>query len=54
MFLPTLCFLGLLMCGGKEITAYVPDMGVKETLRDHEDSPIWKLRYLIIIIFYTF
>lgn len=35
---------GLLMCGGDKISAYVPDMGIKEVLREHEDSPIWKLR----------
>lgn len=35
------------MCGGAKISAYVPDMGVKEILRDNNDSPIWKLRLVL-------
>lgn len=46
------------MCGGKEITAYVPDVGVKETVRNQDESPVWKLRYLfhfqIIYILYAY
>ncbi|KAK7601790.1 hypothetical protein V9T40_009231 [Parthenolecanium corni] len=38
-------FYSLVMCGGKEITAYVPDVGVKETVRNQDESPVWKLRY---------
>lgn len=45
-FLTCSSVVGLLMCGGDEISAYVPDMGIKEILREHEDNPIWKLRYV--------
>ena len=38
--------IGLVMCGGNEITAYVPDIGLKETVCNPDDSPVWKLRYV--------
>ncbi|XP_015512493.1 uncharacterized protein [Neodiprion pinetum] len=36
---------GLIMSGGDLISAYVPDTGIQEHLKEHKDFPIWKLRY---------
>jgi hypothetical protein len=32
------------MLGGKHSSAYVPEAGVQEELKENGDSPIWKLR----------
>ncbi|XP_046744042.1 uncharacterized protein LOC124410006 isoform X2 [Diprion similis] len=36
---------GLVMSGGDLISAYVPDTGIQEHLKEHKDFPVWKLRY---------
>jgi hypothetical protein len=36
--------LGLIMSGGEMISAYVPDCGIQELLKDHKEMPVWKLR----------
>lgn len=33
------------MSGGDLISAYVPDTGIQEHLKEHKDFPVWKLRY---------
>lgn len=38
-------FCSVVMIGGDVISAYVPEVGIQETLREHKDAPIWKLRY---------
>ncbi|XP_064632737.1 uncharacterized protein LOC135491033 [Lineus longissimus] len=38
-------FTSLVMLGGKHSSAYVPEAGVQEELKENGDSPIWKLRY---------
>ncbi|XP_015602283.1 uncharacterized protein LOC107271143 isoform X2 [Cephus cinctus] len=38
-------FCSLIMSGGDLVSSYVPDSGVQEFLKEHKDSPIWKLRY---------
>jgi hypothetical protein len=35
------------MSGGDIVSAYVPDYGVKERLKEHAEMPVWKLRYKI-------
>ena len=35
---------GLLMFGGDQVSAYVPDVGIQEALKENRESPIWKLR----------
>ncbi|KAK2148684.1 hypothetical protein LSH36_487g02042 [Paralvinella palmiformis] len=37
-------FCSLLMMGGSNICAYVPNEGIKETHRQNKTAPIWKLR----------
>lgn len=32
------------MSGGDLISAYVPDSGIQENLKEHKDQQIWKLR----------
>lgn len=32
------------MLGGDVVSAYVPDVGIQETLTDHGETFIWKLR----------
>ncbi len=44
-------FVGLLICGGSEITAYVPGRGIQETVHYQDDSPIWKLRYVSAYVY---
>lgn len=34
------------MCGGDIVSAYVPDYGVKERLKEHREMPVWKLRWV--------
>lgn len=36
---------GLIMSGGDLVSAYVPDSGIQELLKEHTDFPVWKLRY---------
>ncbi|XP_013413672.1 uncharacterized protein LOC106176013 [Lingula anatina] len=39
-------FTSLVMLGGENISAYIPECGVQEKLKDNKlDAPIWKLRY---------
>ncbi|XP_012265167.1 uncharacterized protein LOC105691339 isoform X1 [Athalia rosae] len=38
-------FYSLIMSGGDLISAYVPDTGIQEHLKEHKDFPVWKLRY---------
>ncbi|XP_058799554.1 uncharacterized protein LOC131669018 isoform X1 [Phymastichus coffea] len=38
-------FYSLIMCGGDLVSAYVPDSGIQELLKEHKDCPVWKLRY---------
>ncbi|XP_071444368.1 uncharacterized protein [Hetaerina americana] len=38
-------FYSVIMSGGDMISAYVPDTGIQEHLKEHKDMPIWKLRY---------
>ena len=33
------------MSGGDVVSAYVPESGIQELLKEHKDSPVWKLRY---------
>lgn len=37
-------FLGLLMCGGDEITSYVPNVGIREVLHEHKKISMRKLK----------
>jgi hypothetical protein len=37
---------GLMLFGGSNISAYVPNEGIKETHRQNKNAPIWKLRFL--------
>jgi len=32
------------MTGGDMVSAYVPDSGIQEHLKEHKDQPVWKLR----------
>ena len=36
---------GVIVMGGDSMSAYVPEAGIQEILRDNNDAPIWKLRY---------
>ncbi|XP_051167339.1 uncharacterized protein LOC127285391 [Leptopilina boulardi] len=38
-------FYSLIMSGGDLVSAYVPDTGIQEHLKEQKDSPIWKMRY---------
>ncbi|XP_046408299.1 uncharacterized protein LOC124172844 [Ischnura elegans] len=38
-------FHSLIMSGGDVISAYVPDTGIQQQLKEHKDMPVWKLRY---------
>ncbi|KAK6635050.1 hypothetical protein RUM44_000299 [Polyplax serrata] len=38
-------FYSVIMSGGEMISAYIPDAGVQEHLKEQKDMPIWKLRY---------
>ncbi|KAL7291518.1 guanine nucleotide-binding protein subunit beta-like protein A [Trichogramma pretiosum] len=38
-------FYSLIMSGGDVVSAYVPETGIQEVLKEHKDSPVWKLRY---------
>ncbi|KAF4517462.1 hypothetical protein B566_EDAN004501 [Ephemera danica] len=38
-------FNSVIMSGGDIVSAYVPDYGVKERLKEHREMPVWKLRY---------
>lgn len=44
-FLFSPCITGVIMLGGSEVCAYLPDVGVQETLRENGDESIWKIRY---------
>lgn len=38
-------FYSVIMSGGDMVSAYVPDVGVQEHLKEQKEQPIWKLRY---------
>ncbi|XP_034935658.1 uncharacterized protein [Chelonus insularis] len=38
-------FYSLMLSGGDLVSAYVPDSGVQQLLKEHNDCPVWKLRY---------
>ncbi|XP_075236800.1 uncharacterized protein LOC142333473 [Lycorma delicatula] len=38
-------FSSVIMNGGDMVSAYVPESGIQETLKENKDMPIWKLRY---------
>jgi WD40 repeat protein len=38
-------FASVLMFGGETASAYVPDSGIQEHLKESNEIPIWKLRY---------
>ncbi|CAG2055080.1 unnamed protein product [Timema podura] len=38
-------FYSVIMSGGDMVSAYVPDSGIQEHLKENKDMPIWKLRY---------
>ncbi|PSN29367.1 hypothetical protein C0J52_27415 [Blattella germanica] len=35
----------VIMSGGDMVSAYVPDTGIQEHLKEHRDMQVWKLRY---------
>ena len=37
---------GVIMLGGGEVCAYLPDAGVQETLKESGDDAIWKLKWV--------
>lgn len=38
-------FGSVVMFGGDRLSSYVPDVGVKETMTEHGDVPLWKIKY---------
>ncbi|XP_072027003.1 uncharacterized protein [Amphiura filiformis] len=38
-------FSSVVMFGGGEVCAYLPDTGIQETLRENGDEAVWKIRY---------
>jgi len=38
-------FYSVIMSGGDLVSAYVPDTGIQEHLKEHRDMQVWKLRY---------
>lgn len=38
-------FYSVIMSGGDMVSAYVPDTGIQEHLKEHRDMQVWKLRY---------
>ncbi|XP_043274005.1 POC1 centriolar protein homolog [Venturia canescens] len=38
-------FYSLIMSGGDLVSAYVPDSGIQQLLKEQQDFPVWKLRY---------
>lgn len=38
-------FYSLILSGGDMVSAYVPESGIQEHLKEHKDFPIWKLKY---------
>ena len=36
---------GVVMFGGGEVCAYLPDTGIQETLRENGEEAVWKIRY---------
>lgn len=45
--LPSPSVPGVIMSGGEMVSAYVPDAGVQEHLKEQKDMPIWKLRFVV-------
>jgi hypothetical protein len=35
------------MFGGDRLSSYVPDVGVQETMTEHGDVPLWKIKYVV-------
>ncbi|XP_046840186.1 uncharacterized protein LOC124434345 isoform X2 [Xenia sp. Carnegie-2017] len=35
----------VVMFGGKQLSSYVPDVGIQETMTEHGNSPLWKIKY---------
>ena len=35
------------MFGGDHLSSYVPDVGVQETMTEHGDVPLWKIKYVV-------
>lgn len=38
-------FTSLIALGGEHVSAYIPDCGIQEELKDNKEVPLWKLRY---------
>lgn len=37
-------YTGLILSGGDMVSAYVPESGIQEHLKEHKDFPVWKLK----------
>ena len=38
---------GVVMFGGDHLSSYVPDVGVQESMNEHGDAPLWKIKYVM-------
>lgn len=38
-------FNSLVMFGGENLTSFVPDVGIQESMTEHGNVPLWKIRY---------
>ena len=34
------------MFAGDQLSGYVPDVGIQETMSEHGDAPLWKIKYV--------
>ena len=40
--------LGVVMFAGEQLSSYVPDVGIQETMSEHDEAPLWKIKYVIL------
>ena len=43
-----------MLFGGSDISAYAPNEGIRETLRQNKNAPIWKLRFVFVYVSYIY
>ena len=36
------------MFGGAQLSSYVPDVGIQESMNEHGHVPLWKIKYVML------
>jgi hypothetical protein len=45
--------LGVVMLAGEKLSSYIPDVGIQETMSEHGEAPLWKIKYYLFFFCYV-